>query len=358
MKTWDVILVGAGVIGLSLAIELRKTGRTVLLIDRAEPGREASYAAGGMLANQGDEIPQALQPLADASAAMFPEWVHELQDESGLTIDLRQYGTILFPAHAMVLQKPDSNWNAIIPARLRELEPALAALNRPAFFLSEGCVDPRTLLPACVKAARHRGVDFSSGDPVTAITTSGGAVTGVETTKTNFHTATVVNCAGAWASEISPIPIPVRPVKGQMLAVVMPSKGFLKHVVRSPDVYLIPRSSGLLAIGATLEEAGFDKQTVPETIQRLHQSALNLLPELSSARILEAWAGLRPGTPDQLPILGTTEIRGYYVATGHYRDGILLAPVTAKLMTQLISGAHPDHDLDPFSLLRFESKAG
>lgn len=348
---------GAGVIGLSLAIELRKTGRTVLLIDRAEAGREASYSAGGMLANQGDEIPAPLQPLADASAAMFAEWVHELQDESGLTVDLREHGTILFPAHSMVLQKPGSNWNAIIPARLRQLEPALAALNRPAFFLSEKCVDPRTLLPACVKSARHRGVDFSSGDPVTAITTSSGAVTGVETAKTSFSAEVVVNCAGAWASEISPIPIPVRPIKGQMLSVVMPSKDFLKHVVRSPDVYLIPRSNGLLAIGATLEDAGFDKQTVPETIKRLHQAALDLLPELRSARILEAWAGLRPDTPDHLPILGTTEISGYHVATGHYRDGILLAPVTAKIMTQVLSGAQPEHDLGRFSLLRFGGKA-
>lgn len=357
MKTWDVIVVGGGVIGLALSIELRKTGRSVLLVERGEPGREASYAAGGMLANQGDEIPKPLQPLANASADMFPEWVHELHDESGLAIDFREYGTILFPAHALVLQKPDSEWKTLIPAKLRELEPALAALNRPAVLLNEKCVDPRTLLPACIKAARHREVDFSSGDPAVSITVSSGAVTGVKTTKTSFSSATVINCAGAWAGEISPVPIPVRPVKGQMLAVTMPSKDLLKHVVRSPNVYLIPRSNGLLAIGATLEEAGFDKQTVPETIKRLHQSALDLLPDLGNGRILEAWAGLRPGTPDSLPILGPTGIAGYYVATGHYRDGILLAPATAKIMTQLISGSRPDFDLDHFSLLRFGGKA-
>jgi glycine oxidase len=142
-----------------------------------------------------------------------------------------------------------------------------------------------------------------------------------------------------------------------MLSVTMPSKNLLRHVVRAPNVYLIPRSNGLLAIGATLEEAGFDKQTVPETIKRLHQSALELLPELKDGRILEAWAGLRPGTPDSLPILGATAIAGYYVAAGHYRDGILLAPATAKIMTQLISGARLDFDLDRFSLLRFGGKA-
>jgi glycine oxidase len=139
-----------------------------------------------------------------------------------------------------------------------------------------------------------------------------------------------------------------------MLSVVGAPHGALQHVVRSPEVYLVPRSDGRILIGATVEEAGYDKRTVPTTIQRMHQAALQLLPALSQARILEDWAGLRPGTPDDLPILGATSIVGYFVATGHYRDGILLAPATAHVMAQVIAGLKPDHDLTPFSPERFD----
>jgi glycine oxidase len=125
--------------------------------------------------------------------------------------------------------------------------------------------------------------------------------------------------------------------------------------VRTPDVYLIPRSDGRMLIGATSEEAGFDKRTVVETIQKLRQSALDLVPRLADARILEAWAGLRPGTPDALPILGATATPGYFVATGHYRDGILLAPITARIMTRVITGESPQFDLSKFAASRFAS---
>jgi glycine oxidase len=142
-----------------------------------------------------------------------------------------------------------------------------------------------------------------------------------------------------------------------MVCVVMPEKELVRHVVRTsgwtPDVYLIPRSDGRLVIGATQEEAGFDKQTVPETIQKLRQAALDLVPQLAEARTLEAWAGLRPGTPDGLPILGATPTPGYFVATGHFRDGILLAPVTAKVMGQIMTGQNPQIAVSKFSLSRF-----
>ncbi len=175
-----------------------------------------------------------------------------------------------------------------------------------------------------------------------------------------FAAGMVVNCAGAWAGQSSGrIVFPTRPVKGQMLCVAMPQKELVRHVVRTsgwtPDVYLIPRSDGRLVIGATQEEAGFDKQTLPGTIQKLRQAAMNLVPKLAEARILEAWAGLRPGTPDGLPILGPTATPGYFVATGHFRDGILLAPVTAKLMAQVIFGQKPEFDLEVFGAERFES---
>jgi glycine oxidase len=351
VNTWDVIVVGGGIIGLSLSIALRKRGATVLIIERGEPGREASHAAGGMLVDCALETPPALQSLATASARMYPEFAYELEAESRMKVDLRDYGTILIPSSEHV-----SPAEAAFPkAALDGLEPALAESNpqHTAFYLKERSVDPRALTMATWKAAKNRGVDFSSGDEVTAVNLSDGQVSGVTTIKTSFLSAKVVNCAGAWSGQIPPHRFPTRPVKGQMLCLAMHPGNLLKHVIRAPEVYLIPRSDGRLLVGATVEEAGFDRRTVPETMQRLHQAAIALVPKLADARILEDWAGLRPGTPDNLPILGATETPGYYVATGHFRDGILLAPITAEVMAAIIDGGSPEYDLKAFSPARF-----
>ena len=353
VKTWDVIIIGGGIIGLSLAIALRKRGATVLVVERGEPGREASHAAGGMLVDCPSETPAALQPLATASARLYPEFAHELHVESGVNVDLRDQGTILFPPPEHVYERSGFTLSSLLPAPVAELEPALAEPNRPAFYLEERSVDPRALTAAAFKSAKNRGVDFSSGDPVTAVDLSDGRATGVTTTKTSFPAEKVVNCAGAWSGQIPPHAFPTRPVKGQMLCLVMPSRTLLKHVIRSPEAYLIPRSDGRLLVGATVEEAGFDKRTDPATIQRLHRAAVALVPQLANAKILEDWAGLRPGTPDALPILGETATPGYFVATGHFRDGILLAPITAEVMADVIAGRTPEHDLTPFSPARF-----
>ena len=351
MRTWDVIIVGGGIIGLSLSIALRKRGASVLLVERGEPGREASHAAGGMLVDCALETKPALQPLATASARIYPEFAHELEVESGMKVDLRDYGTILFPSAEHV---PDAE-AAFSLANLAQSEPALAEANldEPAFYLKERSVDPRALTAAALRTAKNREVDFSSGDPVTAVDISNGRVIGVTTTKTSFLADKVVNCAGAWSSLIPPLHFPTRPVKGQMLCLIMPSRTLLKHVIRAPQVYLIPRSDGRLLVGATVEEAGFDKRTVPATMQRMHKAAIALIPKLADARILEDWAGLRPGTPDALPILGATATPGYYVATGHFRDGILLAPITAEVMAAVIEGSTPEFDLTAFSPARF-----
>ena len=352
MKTWDAIIIGAGIIGLSLAIELRKAGLSVLVIEKGEPGREASWAAGGMLADFGLEIPAPLQPLATSSARIYPEFVHELEDETGLKIDLRAHGTLLFLDSSEGRAREESH---SLPASLATLEPALQSPAQPPLFLKERSVDPRHLTMAAIGAARRRGVDFSSGDQVLAVEIENGKATGVRTNKTQFVAAIVVNCAGAWAGQIGPHAFPIRPVKGQMLCVLMPDKEMVSHVVRTPEVYLIPRSDGRMLIGATMEESGFDKQTVPETLQKLRKAALDLVPRLVDARILEAWAGLRPGTPDKLPILGETTTLGYLAATGHFRDGILLAPITARTMAQVITGQEPKFDLRPFRADRFRS---
>jgi glycine oxidase len=348
VKTWDVIIVGGGIIGLSLSIALRKRGATVLVVERGEPGREASHAAGGMLVES--ETVGVLQPLASASASMYPEFAHELHSESGIDVDLRDYGAIVFapPEH----EHPKFPL-ASLPAPLTGLEPALVASEQPAFYLKERSVDPRALTAAALKTAKNRGVDFSSGDPVTAVNLSDDHVSGVTTTKTSFLTSKVVNCAGAWSGQIGPYAFPTRPVKGQILCLTMHPRDLLKHVIRTPGVYLIPRSDGRLLVGATVEEAGFDKRTDSPTMQHFHRAAIDLVPQLREAKILEDWAGLRPGTPDALPILGATATPGYYVATGHFRDGILLAPITAEVVVDVVTDAAPAYDLTPFSPARF-----
>ncbi len=349
MKSWDAIIIGGGVIGLSLAISLRKDGLRVLVVERGEPGREASWAAAGMLVGSGLEMPSALHGLAAESAGMYPEFVHELEDESGLKIDFRGHGTIiisrepLFPARA----------EPLTDEKVRGIEPAiqLSGQDRKAAYVSERSVDPRSLMAALMKAARHRGVDISSGSEAQSVLTESGQITGVRSDKTAYSAPVVINCAGAWAGRLGPQTFPVRPVKGQMLAVV--GGPVIKHVIRGDDVYLVPRSDGRVVIGSTLEDAGFNKQVEVATIQRLFQLAQQLVPELANSRKHEDWAGLRPGTPDELPILGATSTPGYFIASGHYRDGILLAPITAQVLAALVLNRAPSFDLEPFRPARF-----
>ena len=167
VKTWDVIIIGGGIIGLSLSIAMRKRGASVLIVERGEPGREASHAAAGMLADFPLEMPPALQSLASASARMYPEFVHELQDESGINVDLRDQGTIFFATPETLREHPTLLDDCPLPSPLTELEPALGPVNLPGVYLKERSVDPRALTSAALKAARHRGVDISSGTAVT-----------------------------------------------------------------------------------------------------------------------------------------------------------------------------------------------
>lgn len=349
MKSWDAVIIGGGVIGLNCAFELSRRQKRVLILERGELGREASHAAGGMLADCDPHLPETLRPFARKSAQLYPELVLELEQESGVRIDLRRQGTIAFLSEA-----GDELGHALSPEDLQKLEPALEAPAQ-AYFLPEASLDPRKLIEALVKTVHRRQIDVSSGTSVVEVEMSGRKVTGVRTEKSHYPTPLVINCAGAWACQIAPVPFRTRPVKGQMLALVPgPHAHFhLEHVVRHTDCYLVPRSDHRMVIGSTVEEAGYDKHVVPETIQTLHRCAARLLPELGEARILEAWSGLRPGTPDGLPLIGQTSYRGYLAATGHYRDGILLAPITGKIIAKLACGETPEFDLLPFSPERF-----
>ena len=348
VKTWDVIIVGAGIIGLSLARELRKQSAGVLVIDRGMPGREASYAAAGMLAPTPGELPLPLLHFATASLQLYREFAQELEDETGMNVDFRDQGAILFT------DSPRAGLPALNSRQLAEAEPNVVNHGRIAAFVPEASVDPRALVSAALQACKHRRVDTSFGDKVTAVNLSAGRVSGVSTVKTHFVAPIVVNCAGAWAGQIPPCHFPTRPVKGQMLSVAMPARSLVRHVIRTPEVYLVPRGDGRLLIGATLEEAGYDKRVHPDTIHRMHRAALALVPALADARVLEDWAGLRPGTPDALPILGRARVPGYFVATGHFRDGILLTPITTRAMAQVVGGEPCSYGLEPFSPARFE----
>ena len=286
--------------------------------------------------------------LAAASARLYPQFIDQLQDDSGVHIDFRREGTIRFTDPAEVLMVGRS----LSKEDLLRLEPSLE-FEAPAVFLEEGSVDPRLLLEALLKSAKHLGVDVLSGAEVTEIEANQRGAVAAVTTKARYHGTVIVNCAGAWADAFSPLPVPTKPIKGQMLALIPEHRGVITHVIRGNGVYLIPRGDGRIVVGATVEDVGFDKRVNPEAIQQMHQAAAVLVPQLGQARIHEDWAGLRPCTPDKLPVIGKTALDGYFVATGHYRDGIMLAPITALLMSRLIRGVDVEFDLSAFSPSRF-----
>jgi glycine oxidase len=342
VRSWDVIIAGAGIIGVSLALELRQRGATVLVIDRAEPGSEASSAAAGMLAPSDPETPAALRPLAKASARMFAAFVQKVESAAGMQADFRRVGTIALMPENTTLRE----YRGLSAAELQRLEPSIHR-SGSAYFVQEDSVDPLLLTRAALAAARTVGVEVRGHSAVTEIRARGEAVE-VETQAGTFFSTAAVDCRGAWSGA------PVRPRKGQMFY-VYPETSILQHVLRAPDVYIVPRSSGKILIGATVEDVGFDKAVDPSTIRNLQNAAAKYVPALATAPVTQSWAGLRPGTPDDLPILGPTETPRVFAATGHFRNGILLAPITAQIIADLIFGQPSPLDISAFSPHRFSS---
>jgi glycine oxidase len=343
VKSWDVIIAGAGIIGVSLALELRERGATVLLLDRGEPGSEASSAAAGMLAPTDPETPELLRPLAMESARMFPAFVQRLESAGNMQVDFRRFGTIAF----LEDDAQPSEYRVLSAAELQRLEPSIRSSGHSAFFVQEDSVDPNLLMQAALAAARNRGVEIRGHTAVAEMRARDNAVEVVTRTDT-FSAASAVDCRGAWSGT------PVRPRKGQMLY-VHPQSSVLEHVLRAPEVYLVPRSSGKILIGATVEDVGFDKSVDPSAIHQLLNAAAKYLPAVASAPITQSWAGLRPGTPDDLPIIGSTNTSRIFVATGHFRNGILLAPFTAQIMADLVLGRPSPQDIRAFSPNRFRN---
>jgi glycine oxidase len=342
----EVIIAGAGIIGVSIALELKQRGASVLVLDRGEPGREASSAAAGMLAALDPETPSPLRELALEGARLFPDYVRKLEEGSGMNVDFRRQGTIALLQNKGKDEFMPPGHRLVSHEELGRLEPALETRGYRAFYIEEASVDPPLLMRAALVAAAKNGIEVRGHNEVTEISFQAGQAA-VITGRNRLMSAVAVNCRGAWSGP------PVRPRKGQMLSVRQPASALLEHVVMTPAVYMVPRSSGKIVIGATVEDVGFDKTVDAATIDTLHRAAARFVPQLESAPMIESWAGLRPGSPDDLPLLGETETPHVFAATGHFRNGILLAPVTARIMANLIIGKPAGMDISAFSPVRF-----
>lgn len=341
MQHSDICIAGAGIIGLSLALELDHRGARVTVLEQAEPLREASTAAAGMLAAADPDNPPALRPLSDLSISLYPSFLKRLRDLSGMEVPLHTSQTLQsLPEHNMRTR------GLINVFTLHDLLPQLTPGNHRFLLLNEHSLDPRELATALLAAVRATKINLRIHTKVLSANSAGNTIE-VHTTAGIVHAAKFVDCTGAWAEHVAPR-------KGQMLAVSLPPSLPLELVVRTPDIYIVPRTAGprptRAIIGATVEDAGFDKTVHPADIASLKAQAASLLPQLSEATLLESWAGLRPATPDHLPLLGANPSHSnQFLAAGHYRNGILLAPATAHVMAQLLTGETPSIDLSPFS---------
>jgi glycine oxidase len=348
----DICVAGAGIIGLSLALELNRRGLHVTVLDRSAALAEASTAAAGMLAIGDPHNPTQLRSLADLSISLYPDFLDRLSDLSGIRVPFQTNTTL----QALPHQTPHSE-KRLTRTDLARLLPALTPGDHRFILLDERSLDPRQLAAALLAAIHSTTIDLRPNTPVLSTRYFNNAAE-IETPTGLLHAKQFIDCTGAWASTISSLSnLQITPKKGQMFSVSLPSTLPLDVVVRTPDIYIVPRNAGpntgRAIIGATIEDVGFDKTVNPFDIARLRSLAIQLLPTLAAAQQLEAWAGLRPATPDGLPLLGALPGRpNHFIATGHYRDGILLAPATAHVMAQLLSGESPSVDLTLFSPAR------
>ena len=373
MKTYDVLIVGGGIIGGSIAFDLTQRDFRVAVLDRQEFAREASWAAAGMLSPAPDSaaaIP--LVPLARASLALYPKFVAAAENVTGLHTGYRTGGAVEVICHGDA-ERELSTLVALhrglgLPCEplpvdeARKLEPALGRDARAAALLPDECsIEPRALTAAVLAAAESAGAVLCPGIEVTSLLLSENKCTGVKISGgESIHASHVVIAAGCWSPQITESApyAPTFPVRGQMIA-LRHSGTPLTRVLRSGRGYLVPRGLGspqTLVIGSTTEYAGYEKGITSGGMETILSAANELVPELRTAEIIETWCGLRPGSPDQLPILGPADIDGLVFATGHYRNGILLAPVTAKLIGEWIAERRTSFDWETFSPLRFRSR--
>jgi glycine oxidase len=369
MPSHDAIVIGAGLIGSAIALRLAQEGLRVSLLEKNEPGREASWAGAGMLSPAPD-IPAAipLVPLGRASLSLYPQYNAEIEEISELRTGYRSDGAIelLFSAEAerelstlVALHRALGLPTEPLPLdEAAKLEPDLTRRAQAAAYLPyEACVDNRALMEALLAAASISGVELVPATAARRIEIEQGRCTGVRTENGTLFTAQeVIVAAGAFSGLLEGIlpPLATRPIRGQMVA--LRSQKPIQHVVRCEQGYIVPRDSGTpqrLVTGSTLEDVGFDKCVTARGVEKILSAAQEMIPELSNAEVVELWCGLRPDTLDHLPLLGPVGVDGLTIATGHYRNGILLTPITAKLVREWIIEKRVSMDWDIFNPLRF-----
>jgi glycine oxidase len=356
----DVVVVGGGVIGCAAAWRLAQAGARVTVLERAIPGAEASSAAAGILAAQEEaERPGALADLCLASRARFPALAAELRDATGLDIGYRETGVVAVAfddAEADALERR-YGWQRgaglrvdwLRGAALREAEPGLTAEARAGLsFPDDGQLEPKSYLRALAVAAARAGVTFRSGAYVRRIVEGG-----VEVEGERLAAGTVVVAAGSWSALIEGGALPptaVRPVRGQILEVET-RPPLVRGTITCAGGYVIGRADGRVLCGSTMEQVGFEKRVTAGGLRHVLDVALKLIPSLAEATALDSWANFRPATGDGMPILGFAR-PGLLLATGHFRNGILLSAVTADLVRDLVTRGTSDLDLAPFSPAR------
>jgi glycine oxidase len=362
----DVIVIGAGIVGLSAARALAAEGARVAVVERGRPGEEASGAAAGMLVAQAEA--DARSPLFDLSVRArerHASLAAELEGETGILVERSPRGVLevaLDEAEAAALGERAA-WQramglAVEPlaaSDVRDAEPNLSPRVRGGlYYRDDRSLDNVRLLRALAASAVARGAALFSGRPVTALAIDGGRVAGVECGRERIAARAVINAAGAWAGLLpgDPAPPPVEPVRGH-IASFETAPPLVRHVVVSPAGYVVPRADGRLLAGSTAERAGFDKSVTAGALRHVLGIATDLVPALAEIAVAQTWAGLRPGTPDGLPIVGAGAVSGLVHAAGLFRAGILLGPLVGEAAARLALGRDPGIDLGPFSPARF-----
>jgi glycine oxidase len=357
-RSFDAVIVGGGVIGLSCAWRAARRGASVAVVERSRPPAGATRVAAGMLAPVGELTfgePELLQ-MTLAAAELYPDFVAELEAATGMSTGFNRVGALhvaldrdeaaeLRRVHDLQLSLSlEAEW--LPPRRCRELEPGLTpSFHGGVLAAGEGAIDPRALAAALLAALEREEVELRTGVEVEAALLDGDRVTGVRTTAgEELGAGSVVLATGAVAGEAAWLPErgrpPVRPVKGQILELGprWSEPPPCERIVASERVYLVPRDDGRLIVGATVEEQGFDTAVTAGGVHELLREAYRLLPDVSEMELLEAAAGLRPGTPDNLPRVGPSPVDGLLWATGHFRNGILLAPLAAEAIAGAVAG--------------------
>ena len=371
-KRWDVIVVGAGVIGMSIAWRLAQKKMSVLLLERNEPGREASYASAGMLAPYTEaEEDTPLLRLAIASREIYPAFVRELESETGMSAHYRDDGALFLALddHEAGMLNSRFEWQRKMGFAVERLEgkalhaaepPLSPAIEFALFYPGDHQLDNRALVAALQAALERRGVELRTRMKVDRLTFESGRIVGVETGRQKLSAEVTVLAAGAWSPEIETgtgESIPVYPTRGQIVA-VKSAQPLLRHTLRYEGGYVAVFPQSRLLLGGTMEDVGYSKANTVGAMQRIFNRAVDFVPFLSSCEIVEAWSGLRPNTKDHLPVLGSSSCAGLIYATGHFRNGILLTPITATMVSELITNGRTQVDLTPFSVKRFQEKKG